>query len=105
MACACLADVVAKLCEAVPEPPAPPSPVKLSLEMAETPGREARSLRAKRRRPSPRALPPAVLREDPASRPFFCGRWVCSRNDYEGEVRLSALGICVAQLRRWVFAS
>ncbi|CAK9033144.1 ATPase GET3B (AtGET3B) (Guided entry of tail-anchored proteins 3 homolog B) [Durusdinium trenchii] len=35
---------------------------------------------------------PAVLREDPASRPFFCGRWPGRRNDYEGED--TAFGVC-----------
>lgn len=28
---------------------------------------------------------PFVPREDPASRPFWCGRWPGARNDYEGE--------------------
>ena len=50
---------------------------------------ESRGSTKKRRQPpvrSPRALPPAVLKEDPASRAFFCGHWPGKRNDYEGEV-------------------
>ncbi|CAE7282196.1 unnamed protein product [Symbiodinium sp. CCMP2456] len=36
--------------------------------------------------PSPEGLSvPFVPREDPASRPFWCGRWPGARNDYEGE--------------------
>lgn len=66
---------------------------------------DGRSSRAKRARDasrrgaarSPRAMVPAVLREDPASRPFFCGRWPGRRNDYEGED--TAFGVCrIAEL-------
>ena len=35
---------------------------------------------------SPRgAMPSPVMREDPASRAYFCGVWPQKRNDYEGE--------------------
>eukprot|EP00435_Cladocopium_sp_Y103_P038047 s32_g10.t1 len=70
---------------------------------------ESRASTKKRRQPaqplrSPRALPPAVLKEDPASRAFFCGHWPGKRNDYEGEAgfkilpemdfEITALGRC-----------
>lgn len=146
--CACLGELVDKICSGDPKPleaaapvvraapapaPAPPPralPVEVPAATLAVPNvpleteksevisegkasesrsrvsAESRGSTKKRRQPlrSPRALPPAVLKEDPASRAFFCGHWPGKRNDYEGEAgfkilpemdfEITALGRC-----------
>eukprot|EP00438_Fugacium_kawagutii_P035127 Skav218767 [mRNA] locus=scaffold1372:258306:265296:- [translate_table: standard] len=101
--CACLGELVDKLCSGDPKPlePAPKAPAEappvpvatlavpdrgpLEVEKSEALS-EGKAASVTESRIS-RASRPAVLREDPASRAFFCGHWPGKRNDYEGEAR------------------
>jgi len=101
----CLGDVVEKICsrddlEEIP-PEKPPAPTSVSQDsghsdakVVEFTAREAavqvsdrrsqtkNPANSRKRTPAPVPVP---VREDPASRPFFTGRWPGTRNDYSGE--------------------